>query len=249
MHPIFALWAHPRSMSTAIERVMRERGDLICLHEPFMNHYYLHRGVRDFPHFTPVQGAPVSYDEVRSIILTRAEEGPVFFKDMAYYVADDLPEDPEFMHRLTHGFLVRDPLAAIPSYHRLDPDFLSEEVGLGRLAELYDVLTAAGISAPVLEADRVRADTRGQMAAFWDQIGLPFRAEAFDWGDETPADWSHVIGWHGDVARAGGIRAVDTAELSRRQARFDAAAADAPQLAGYLETHRPYYDRMAALAI
>ncbi|MEZ5772185.1 MAG: hypothetical protein R3D61_11380 [Defluviimonas denitrificans] len=45
-HPIIAMWSHPRSMSTAIERIMRERGDLDCLHEPFMYDYYVHRQVR-----------------------------------------------------------------------------------------------------------------------------------------------------------------------------------------------------------
>jgi hypothetical protein len=39
MHPLIALWSHPRSMSTAIERVMRERGDLDCAHEPFLYDY------------------------------------------------------------------------------------------------------------------------------------------------------------------------------------------------------------------
>jgi hypothetical protein len=36
MNPIIFLWAHPRSMSTAIER-----GDFDCLHEPFLRYYYL----------------------------------------------------------------------------------------------------------------------------------------------------------------------------------------------------------------
>lgn len=43
MNPIIFLWAHPRSMSTAIERIMRERGDFDCLHEPFLHYYYLQR--------------------------------------------------------------------------------------------------------------------------------------------------------------------------------------------------------------
>ena len=48
-HPIIALWVHPRSMSTAIERIMRERGDLDCLHEPFMYYYYVGLGKRELP--------------------------------------------------------------------------------------------------------------------------------------------------------------------------------------------------------
>jgi hypothetical protein len=43
MNPIIFLWAHPLSMSTVIERVMRERSDLDCLHEPFLRYYYLER--------------------------------------------------------------------------------------------------------------------------------------------------------------------------------------------------------------
>jgi len=39
MHPVIILWAHPRPMSTAIESVMRKRGDLDCLHEPFLPFY------------------------------------------------------------------------------------------------------------------------------------------------------------------------------------------------------------------
>ena len=47
----FVLWSHPRSMSTATERIMRERGDLDCAHEPFMYDYYVHRKRRVMPHF------------------------------------------------------------------------------------------------------------------------------------------------------------------------------------------------------
>ena len=50
-YPLIALWSHPRSMSTATERIMRERGDCQCFHEPFMYYYYVHCGERQFPHF------------------------------------------------------------------------------------------------------------------------------------------------------------------------------------------------------
>lgn len=51
MHPIIALWSHPRSMSTATERIMRERGDLRCFHEPFMYLYYVGDEIKEMPHF------------------------------------------------------------------------------------------------------------------------------------------------------------------------------------------------------
>jgi hypothetical protein len=55
MNHINFLWAHPGSMSTAIERVTRERGDLGCLHEPFMRYYYPERVNKPLPH---CQSAP-----------------------------------------------------------------------------------------------------------------------------------------------------------------------------------------------
>ena len=40
-HPLIFLWTHPRSVSSALERVMLQRGDLETLHEPFIYLYYL----------------------------------------------------------------------------------------------------------------------------------------------------------------------------------------------------------------
>ena len=36
MSPVIFLWAHSRSASTALERMMIERGDVTVLHEPLL---------------------------------------------------------------------------------------------------------------------------------------------------------------------------------------------------------------------
>ncbi len=102
MNPIYALWSHPRSMSTATERIMRERGDLDCAHEPFMYDYYVHRQVRAMPHFDAQKGHPLSYRDIRDSLLLRAEKSPVFIKDMSYYVMPHILEDATFGHRLVN---------------------------------------------------------------------------------------------------------------------------------------------------
>ena len=56
MNPIIFLWSHPRSMSTVIERVMRELGDLKCLHEHFLQHYYLQKKKKQLAHFEAESG-------------------------------------------------------------------------------------------------------------------------------------------------------------------------------------------------
>lgn len=239
MHPIIVLWSHPRSMSTAIERVMRERGDLWCAHEPFMYNYYVHRKVRQMPGFDVQPDHPTSYDDIRAMLLQKGDEGPVFFKDMAYYVMPRLLEDTGFAARLTHCFLIRHPLASILSYFKLDPNFSCEEIGLEAEWQLYEGLCAAGHDPAVIEAETVRADTRGTMAALWNRVGLDWRDEAFDWARETPQDWEQVGAWHEDVSTSSGIRGADAEELLRKELEFEALAETAPQLQTYLEHHLP----------
>ena len=63
-------------MSTAFERIMRARGDLDCLHEPFMYDYYINRSTRQMPHFDAMDEHPKSYEAIRDMILAKAEDGP-----------------------------------------------------------------------------------------------------------------------------------------------------------------------------
>lgn len=73
---------------------------------------------------------PTSYEDLRDMLLERAEQRPVFFKDMSYYVMPRIIEDHDFCRRLTNCFLIRNPVASIPSYHQLDPEVTSLEIGL-----------------------------------------------------------------------------------------------------------------------
>ena len=109
---------------------MRERGDLRCAHEPFMYDYYVHRKVRTMPLFDVQPDHPVEYIDIRNQLLTWAGTSTVFFKDMSYYVMPQILEDEVFLGKITHCFLIRDPLASILSYFKLDPDVTLEEIGI-----------------------------------------------------------------------------------------------------------------------
>ncbi len=250
MHRIVALWCHPRSMSTAVERIMRERGDFTCLHEPFMYDYYLHRQVRQMPYFEPEAGRPVSYAEIRDDLLARGESADVFFKDMSYYVMPAMRDDADFAARLTHAFLIRNPKRSILSYHRLDPDLSCEEIGLEAQWRHFEWLRDdCGLAPAVIEAEKVREDPRSAMRAWWSAVGLNFVERAFTWNDaEAPKDWGQVSGWHGDVQSSTGIRPGSAAEDDKLAAEFEAAARDAPRLAELLRHHEPFYDLLRAEA-
>ncbi|CAK7274650.1 hypothetical protein SEPCBS57363_006272 [Sporothrix epigloea] len=90
--PIFVA-THPRSCSTAFERVfMTRQDDLVCAHEPFGDAYYFgpeHLGSRfaDEPQIREESDyANTTYKEVLDQLLAQHDGKRVFIKDMAYYL-------------------------------------------------------------------------------------------------------------------------------------------------------------------
>ncbi len=251
MHRIIALWCHPRSMSTALERIMRERGDLACLHEPFMYDYYIHRQVREMPHFEPEADRPVSYTAIRDHLLARGEHEDVFFKDMGYYVVPAMLSDADFARRVSHAFLIRNPMRSILSYHKLDPDLSCEEVGLEAQWRLYEWLRdELGMAPVVIEAEAVQADPRVALRGWWSHIDLEFMADAFAWNGETaPKDWGQVSGWHGEVQSSTAIRPPTSEDDEKAAIEFETAAKSAPRLRALLQHHQPFYERLRDASI
>ena len=247
--PIVALWSHPRSMSTAFERIMRARGDFDCLHEPFMYDYYINRSKKQMPHFDAMDQHPKSYEAIRDMILAKAESGPVFFKDMSYYVMPHIAEDEAFFARITHSFLIRDPKAAIVSYAKLDSDMLLEEIGLeAQWLHAQAVMKQLGLAPVVVKSEAVQADPQGQMRHYWQALGLADKPEALIWNGPAPEDWQQVQGWHQDVMTSSTIRPITADQRSKTEAEFRLLAAAQPRFADYLAHHLPFYAGLARLA-
>jgi len=244
MHRIIALWCHPRSMSTSVERIMRERGDLECLHEPFMYHYYLNQKHRDMPYFEPKQDHPVTYEGVRDMIMEKAQASPVFFKDMAYYINSDIITDSEFFKSVTHCFLIRNPEAAIASYYKLDKDVTLPEIGIEAQWQVYSQLVDSGINPVVIQAESIRKDPRSAVNNWWERIDLVNKDAAFEWGDKSPEDWQQVKAWHQKSMKSNSINPWTEEDTQKEQDRFKAVLAQAPHLRSYLEHHMNFYERL-----
>ncbi len=250
MHPIIALWSHPRSMSTAMERIMRERGDLKCFHEPFMYDYYINRKVRVMPHFKPETGRPVTFAQVRDMLLEHAQSGVVFFKDMSYYVMPHLLDDTQLRNRLINCFLIRNPLASIASYFKLDSEVTSEEIGLEAQFLHYDALRNSSKTQPVvIEAEKIRENAARTINALWDEIGLPRADHAFQWGTKNPEDWSQVAGWHSDVSSSQRIWPMTSGQSDAEAMNFEKLSRQFPRMLEYLDHHLPFYEALKSQAI
>ena len=240
MHPVIFLWSHPRSMSSAMERVMLERGDMTTFHEPFLYLYYVHDGKKRMPHHDIDPHRPTSYPDIRSMILDAARTRPVFVKDMCYYVSDHIHADPELIRRISNTFLIRDPARSIPSYYRLDPGVTLEEIGHEAQYRYFErVADITGERPIVIEATDLADDTAGTMRAYCGALGVRFIAEALQWdGGELPSAWGDVSGWHGDLVGARGI----TKSKPSSGVGLDAA----PHLREYYRHHLPFYQEMLA---
>jgi hypothetical protein len=203
------------------------------------------------PHLDCDPATPTDYDDIKAMLLAAAEDGPVFFKDMSYYVVPALFDDPDFAGRLTHSFLIRDPVKALLSYYKLDADFILEEGGLeAQWRHVEWLMAATGETPVVIEAEAVQADPETVIGDYCRRLGLAPVAGVHEWAPgAVPEGWEQVAGWHGKVLSRGGIVADTPEETAASRAAFAAAAKEAPQLAAYLDHHMPFYEKLRALAL
>ncbi len=209
MHKIIALWAVPRSTSTAFEWMMRQRGDLECIHEPFGEAWYqgeapLWHRWKPGDRTTPGLTLGSVWDDLRR----RAANGPVFIKDFPHYISHMWT--PGFLSHFTHAFLVRDPAKTIMSIHDKWPDFHEGEVGFPEQRALFDLLHAlGGAPPPVIDSDDLLDSPAEMTAAFCDAVGIPFIAEALKWepgGDPSAHSWWDGGSFHRNLAHSSGLR-------------------------------------------
>ena len=208
MNRIIALWAVPRSTSTAFEWMMRQRGDLDCLHEPFGEAWYQGEDPL-WPRFREGEKTTkgLSIESVWQDIQDRAAKQPVFLKDFPHYINHIWT--PEFLSHFTHAFLIRDPAKTITSMYARWPDFDELEVGFPEQRALSDLLTALnGAPPPVIDSDDLLAQPAEMVEAFCQAVDIPFVESALRWeagGDPSAHSWWDGGSFHANLAKSTGL--------------------------------------------
>ncbi|MEX0346794.1 MAG: hypothetical protein AB3N20_17865 [Rhizobiaceae bacterium] len=239
MHKIIALWAVPRSTSTAFEWMMRQRGDLDCLHEPFGEAWYqgeepLWPRWQPGDRITPGLTLESVWDDIRN----RAAKGPVFLKDFPHYI--DHMWDPEFLSHFTHAFLIRDPALTITSMYDKWPDFDESEVGFPEQRALFDLLTALdGNPPPVIDSSELLEKPAGMVRAFCEAVGIPFIESALSW--EPGADTGQYSWWDGGSFHANLRASTGLKPQKRKYVELDGAPDRVRQVHRRM---KPHYDRL-----
>ena len=198
-----ALWAVPRSISTAFERVFVERGDFKVFHEPFSASYYYSERRRSDRFANEEPKREYDPENVLAKILEPREK-PVFFKDMAYHAAGFM--DREFVSKFTNTFIIRDPKPVISSLNRFWPDFTLEETGYEQLHRLFGFAVENGEEPAIVDASDLTRNPEGTVAAYGEKLGIPFILEALSWEPRKVPDWEMWAEWHGEAEQSTGIK-------------------------------------------
>ncbi len=237
---ILALWAVPRSTSTAFEWMMRMRGDMACFHEPFGEVWYQGESP-DWPRLQAdsVRTPGLTYESAWAEVHAAARRGPVFIKDFPHYL-DALWSD-SFFDCFTHSFLIRDPAKTITSMYRHWPDFHIAETGFAEQRALFDYLTARhGQPPPVIDSDDLLEDPPAVVEAWCEAVGIPFIAEALHWtpGEREEVSWWDGGSFHENLRNSRGLES---------QSRTTIDMSDAPsRVREVYGLMRPHYEHLSA---
>lgn len=197
-----ALWAVPRSISTAFERIFVERDDFEVFHEPFSaSYYYSEDRLSDRYANEPAQPEH-NYDRMMERIFEPREER-VFVKDMAYHAKPLL--SPEFVSRFTNTFIVRDPKYVLTSLYKMWPDFTPEETGYDELYRLFRLATKSGEDVAVVDAMTFSEKPAAVLSAYCEHLGIPFSKDTLSWQQEEISKWESWDGWHDAALQSTGI--------------------------------------------
>ncbi|MCZ6488257.1 MAG: sulfotransferase family protein [Gammaproteobacteria bacterium] len=208
MHKILALWATPRSTSTAFEWMMRMRGDMACFHEPFGEPWYQGedplwpRLKADSPR-TP----GLTFDSVWQTLRDAAKKGPVFSKDFPHYIEHFW--DDEFLSHFNHSFLIRDPAKVATSMYKHWPDFVLKEIAFVEQRHLFDRLCDhTGEAPPVVDSDDLLENPHDMIEAYCHAVRISFMPEALHWesGARDEVSWYDGGSWHTNLRDSDGLK-------------------------------------------
>lgn len=239
---LITLWTHPRSISTAFERIIIESGDCRVFHEPFSHLYYEIEKKAAAKDYQPVNKLPATYEGVRDLLLYEsAKSQPVFLKDMAYHCLSHLKNDRSFLEKMTPVLLIRNPKITIASHFERNTEVTEEEIGYEALFQLYQLFIALNKDILILEAEALQRDTAATYQRFCDFTGLPFKQEALSWKAGNPEAWKNWESWHQEAAQSTGIK-----PTNEQQYRY--TVENHPKLKTFYEKHLPFYQKLQSVS-
>jgi hypothetical protein len=225
----------PRSISTAFERMMMERGDFKVIHEPFSYCFYAKEQGAAAVGMNVDPEHPQDFDEILKLIKSEAGKMPVFFKDMCYHAIAHA--DEAFMRLFENTFIIRDPAITLVSHYKLNPDFTIVESGYLEMWKMFEMSMKIANKVPaVVDAEDIIANPQKVVKEYCDITGIPYIEKALYWNAEFKKEWKTWEIWHLDAAKSTGF--------VKDMEPFDFTVNDVPRLKEMYEQVLPYYKKL-----
>ncbi|GAA0559042.1 branched chain amino acid aminotransferase [Paractinoplanes ferrugineus] len=225
------MWSGPRNISTAMMRSFGARPDTLVVDEPLYAHYLATTGI-DHPGRAQILASqPQRWPDVAAALTGPLPGHPAvhYQKHMTHHLLPTIGRD--WLSRLTHAFLIRDPAHVVASYARVRGEPTLEDLGYPQQSEIFR--THGG---PVIDAADVLRAPRTTLTLLCDALGIAFTPAMLTWAPgrrDTDGVWAPH--WYSAV------------EASTGFAPYHPAPALVPErLRPLVEAAQPYYDELAA---
>jgi hypothetical protein len=184
------------------------RADTFVVDEPLYSHYLKvtrlpHPGIDEI-----IERHESDWRKVAAWLTGPMPHGRQIFyqKHMAHHL---LPEiERNWLSRLTHVFLIRDPREMLTSLMKVLPDPRVEDTGLPQQVELFErVQRETGAIPPVFDSKDILDAPEPMLRAMCAAVGVAFDAAMLHWPAgprETDGVWAKH--WYGEVEKSTGFK-------------------------------------------
>ena len=203
-----AMWSGPRNISTALLRSWGNRPDTYVCDEPLYAHYLKATGIAHPGAEEVIAHHPTDWRKVTEWLVGPIPEGRAIFyqKHMAHHLLPEIHRD--WLDRLSHCFLIRDPAEMLTSLIHQLPEPTLADTGLPQQQDLFHhVQQRSGQAPPVLDARDVLENPEGMLRALCRSVGVPFLPVMLSWpagGRGTDGIWARH--WYHAVNRSTGFQ-------------------------------------------
>lgn len=207
----------PRNISTALMYSFGNRGDCSIVDEPLYAHYLTKTG-KNHPGRDAVLTEMSTDPEIviKEIFFGDYPLPIVFLKNMAHHILE-MPLD--FLDKLEHIFLIRDPKRLIVSFDKVYPNPNIQDIGLQREWELYEYLISKGHHPIVLDSGELLKNPAKVLAELCDRLQIPFTEKMLQWPPgPRKEDGSWAQYWYASVHKSTAFASPPTEEVSMKEA-------------------------------
>ena len=183
-----AMWACPRTVSTALLRSFCQHSEVFGVDEPFYA-YYLNRSGKTHPMRNQVISSQATdFQSVIDEVLIANQDKPIqYVKHMSHHLFGD--EDLSFLdcENMTHAFLIRHPREMLPSLKNDLGDIQSADIGYRQQIQLFETLLSAGHNPVVVDSTAFLENPSVMLPKLCDALGVRFEEKMMTWpkGDHS----------------------------------------------------------------